>query len=283
MSVYKRLRASAKSGDRRAALLLTLDNGRDTVAPQLQEYGLRLSKWTASAPGAPAGTSVAGCQRRRRSRCSILPAFLLARSRDMQRATLGDSQRWSGCLLLSPPTPNCRCAGRALFSATDGSGHHLAVVLKDLVMASDRQAEQLRRYAPGEAEAWAARAERELLAAGAPCSAVSSAVCFATGHLDWVICAFQPEAGGSHALSLSANKREAARLDRAFCTQASPFCFASLSPSPLPAGAALPGPASAASTVVGGDGMPTPTIAWRPAEVGAWPLQVYPASWSSCT
>ncbi|KAL4437006.1 hypothetical protein ABPG75_004145 [Micractinium tetrahymenae] len=211
MSVYKRLRACAKDGDRRAALLLSLDNGRGAVAPQLQERGLKLAKWSANAPG------------------------------------------------------------RALFSAADGSGLHLAVVAKDLVLASEKQAEQLRRDAPGEAETWAARAERELLAAGAPCTAVSSAVCFARGHLDWVVCAFRPEASGSPAFSLSAMKREAARLDAAFCPQASPFHFPSLSPSPLPAGAAPLRPASAAGTVPGGEGLPTPTIAWPSAMAAATP------------
>lgn len=62
----------------------------------------------------------------------------------------------------------------------------LAVVAKDLSLADPARARILRRDAPAEAEAFAARVELSLEAEGVPFFAVGSAVCYKHGELEWV-------------------------------------------------------------------------------------------------
>jgi hypothetical protein len=81
--------------------------------------------------------------------------------------------------------PPAHPAGRAVFATADGA-FLLAVVAKDLRLASLERCQQLRREAPAEAEAYAARLERELLAAGTPLTACGSAFTVSSGKLEFV-------------------------------------------------------------------------------------------------
>lgn len=129
-----------------------------------------------------------------------------------------------------------------------GNGVYACVVAKDLVLANDKQAAALREAAPAEAEAAAARLEKELSAGGKAFTAVGSAVCFAPGSLEWVFAPFPPAADTP--ASYTAMRRRCRDLDAALCP---PVHLTPALPTPF----AFPSPAP---TVVGGAGLETPTI-----------------------
>ena len=72
-----------------------------------------------------------------------------------------------------------------MFATADGA-LLLAVVAKDLRLISLELCQKLRQEAPAEAEAYAARLERELLAAGTPFTACGSAFTVSRGKLEFV-------------------------------------------------------------------------------------------------
>lgn len=118
------------------------------------------------------------------------------------------------------------------------------VVAKDLRSAHAARRPALRREAEAEAEALAARRERELLSAGTPFSAVGSAVCFVKGRVDWVFCPTIP-AAGTPELSLSAVRRRCKEADVALHG---------------PPPAVTPAAATPATTIAGGAGLATPLL-----------------------
>lgn len=133
-----------------------------------------------------------------------------------------------------------------------GTGVYACVVAKDLVLADDKQAAALQEAASAEAEAAAARLQKELAAGGKPFTSVGSAVCFAPRALEWVFAPFPPAADTP--APYSAVRRRCQALDQALhppvhLTPALPTPFAFPSPAP---------------TVEGGAGLGTPTIATAP-------------------